>query len=436
MRGVLARLVEAAWSREVARHYRDAIALESCGREAVEAFQLAKLNRLVDHFRSFPFYAKLLTGAGDKDKPLDCLGDMSRLPTISKDDITANFAAIASSPYARRRESTSGSTGKNFVFYQSRSRQPAQRASLRRGREWAGVDHFNDRTVLIWGLSPQTSKWAGRRQDLIRLLMGTTLLQGYGLDAERCIAHWHSINRIRPQLIEGYPNYLLTMAKEGARAGIVPHRATSLICSGETLFEEAREEIEDFFHAPLHNRYGSREFSSIAHQCRERGAMHIHPERFIMESDSDGELLITDLDNLATPFIRYRVGDAGRVEFADCACGRSLFNIVEMVGRTHDVIRTPSGTPLPGQFWTTLSRAVEGIEEFQLVQRSPTDLELRVKVTDVYEDGSEAYLRKKVQSVAGAEVTLTVVKVDTIEPTPAGKRRFIINEMEGRNAGR
>jgi len=434
MRGLVARCIEAAWSRDVARHYRDAVALEICGREAVEAFQLVKLNRLLDHFRSMPFYAKLLADAGCNDKPLTSVRDLSRLPRISKADITDNLSIIADSPFAHRRESTSGSTGKNFVFYQSRSRQPAQRAALRRGREWAGIDHFNDRTVVIWGMSPPVSAMAGRRQDLIRLLMGTTLLQGYGLDSQQCLDHWQTVNRIKPHVIEGYPNYLLAMANEGAKAGISLHRAQNLVCSGETLFDETRETIEGVFQAPLHNRYGSREFSSIAHQCRERSAMHIHPQRFIVESDSDGDLLITDLDNFATPFIRYQVGDAGRVEFTECACGRSLFSIVAMAGRTHDVIRTPSGKLLPGQFWTTLSRSVDGIEEFQLIQRSPSDLELRIKVTEGYDDRSEAVLRKKVESVSSGEIALTIVKVDAIEPTSAGKRRFIINAMEKRNA--
>ena len=91
------------------------------------------------------------------------------------------------------------------------------------------------------------------------------------------------------------------------------------------------------------------------------------------------DLLITDLDNRATPFIRYRIGDlALALAPGPCSCGRGLSRLGEITGRAFDVIRGPSGGAVGGTFWSLLLRtAVKSVRSFQVIQHETERIEIR-----------------------------------------------------------
>jgi len=95
----------------------------------------------------------------------------------------------------------------------------------------------------------------------------------------------------------------------------------------------------------------------------------------------------------------YAIGDAGQVTDEPCACGRNYQSIINLQGRCHDILTTRSGKQLPGQFWTTLSRSVPGIGEFQVVQKDPENIELRVKVGPEYRSENEQALHDKLRAM-------------------------------------
>jgi phenylacetate-CoA ligase len=59
--------------------------------------------------------------------------------------------------------------------------------------------------------------------------------------------------------------------------------------------------------------------------------MHVISENVIVEVvdesgqaviGKEGDILISDLNNRVMPFIRYRIGDRGRILASQCSCGR------------------------------------------------------------------------------------------------------------------
>ena len=175
-----------------------------------------------------------------------------------------------------------------------------------------------------------------------------------------------------------------------------------------------------------YRRYGSREFGNIAHECRYGGSLHVIPSRFYLENGADGELLVTDLDNLATPFIRYQIGDIGQVSAIQCKCGFQHQSILNIQGRSHDVIRTKTGKQVPGQFWTVLSRCVPGIKQFQVVQRNLEAIDFNIITTKDYRDSEAHKLFEALKKVAGDEFCMNINKVDSIIPSASGKHKYII----------
>jgi len=422
----LANLIVKAFGYRELRLVERMKAFETLSREELRRHQLRKLNALVAHFRTYPFYARLLADHGVAGRELTSLEELSRLPVITKDVIMANLATIAERPEAKLLNSTSGSTGRNFQFYQDQQMLLWRRAANIVHMQWIGVDYWKDRKFTVWGLSPKVRRLADLSQRLKVWLQNGRRVQAYGLDEERCAEILRIMHRYRPAAMTAYPGYAFELARVGRERQIAPPQIRAVVVSGEMLLDHQREAIEGYFACKVFNRYGSREFGSIAHQCSQGGGLHVHPGRLYVEADQQGELLITDLNNFATPFIRYAIGDAGQVSDEPCACGRQFQSIVDLTGRTHDILRTSSGRQLPGQFWTTLSRSVPGIEEFQVVQKDAEHIELRVKAGPGYRDENEHHLHDKLRSVVGDEIAMDVVKVDSIELTAMGKRRFVI----------
>ena len=51
-----------------------------------------------------------------------------------------------------------------------------------------------------------------------------------------------------------------------------------------------------------------------------------------------GQVLVTDLLNLAMPLIRYRIGDMAIYDETPCKCGRSLPRLKKVAGRVTDFL--------------------------------------------------------------------------------------------------
>lgn len=416
-------------ARGVLRAGREMERVASLDASAVEALQFQKLHRLLAHFRSYPFYRDMLSSAGVGSADVGDADHLKRLPVMTKEIITQHFDYLGGRPTAARTAATSGSTGVNFRFHQSKSMIDQRSASVRRAYASIGIEMWGDRGVSIWGVAPRGSLSGRVALAVKQFLLNSSVWQGFGLDDEMCVAYLTRLGRVRPKLLVGYPSYLRRMAVVGRARGVATYQPRAIVCSGEMMLDRDRELIEGYFQSPVYNRYGSCEFGLIGQECSHRTGMHIPPTRLIVESGDEG-LLITDLDNLATPFVRYAIGDAGVVGDVSCPCGHTGKSLLSLEGRLHDEITTPSGKLLGGQFWTIMSKSVAGIDELQVVQHSPESLELRIKVTDEYRDEYAEVLRDKVRALAGDEVRLVVTKVDRIEPTASGKRRFIINAME------
>lgn len=98
-----------------------------------------------------------------------------------------------------------------------------------------------------------------------------------------------------------------------------------------------------------------------------------------------GELIITDLDNYGMPFIRYRIGDIGVLSDRRCNCGRGLPILEKVEGRTFDIIVGTNGRHFDGHFFSILLRtAIDGIKQFQVVQESKNEINIKIVVDEVF----------------------------------------------------
>jgi phenylacetate-CoA ligase len=189
----------------------------------------------------------------------------------------------------------------------------------------------------------------------------------------------------------------------------------------------------------IFDRYGSREFGNIAHQCEKHSDYHINAERFYLEIvDEDGrpvregevgELVVTDLDNYGFPFIRYKIGDLASFSATTCPCGRNLPGLKSIEGRSFDIIQGMNGNRLGGTFWTLLMRRTKAVENFQVIQKEIDIIEIKVVKSADYSPHAIEDMLNAVHEKLGGPMHIDLTYVPYISPTKSGKRKFVVSEL-------
>ncbi|MCW5954574.1 MAG: phenylacetate--CoA ligase family protein, partial [Propionibacteriaceae bacterium] len=153
--------------------------------------------------------------------------------------------------------------------------------------------------------------------------------------------------------------------------------------------EEARRYVADHWGVPLIDLYSTRESGYVALQCPEHDHYHIQAEGMLVEvidgagkpcpPGASGSVVVTTLHNFAFPLIRYALGDVAEVG-EPCACGRGLPVLRRILGRSRNLMKFPDGSSRWPVFGIPHFLSIAPIRQFQFVQRSLEELEIRLAV--------------------------------------------------------
>ena len=139
-----------------------------------------------------------------------------------------------------------------------------------------------------------------------------------------------------------------------------------------------------------------------------------------------GRVLLTDLHNYGMPMIRYENGDVAVTATRRCDCGRGLPLLERVEGRLLDIIRTPAGRILPGEFFPHLFKDLSWVREFQVIQREPAHLRVLLVLRPEGGPADLEPLRRKLAAVLGGALEIQIDTVAAIPRTASGKLRVTI----------
>jgi phenylacetate-CoA ligase len=167
---------------------------------------------------------------------------------------------------------------------------------------------------------------------------------------------------------------------------------------------------------------------NIAWECR-HGGMHVMADLVHLESvnvDGEDRLLVTSLSNRLMPFIRYELGDAGRLLDGECPCG-SPFPLMQMgMCRKNDLIRVPGGKRVHPALFNRLLYGLTQIRQYQWRQVASDRMRLEVVSAEPLPAQMVAKLQADLRNAVDPALVLEVVCVDAIPRTASGKQRYII----------
>lgn len=153
--------------------------------------------------------------------------------------------------------------------------------------------------------------------------------------------------------------------------------------TGEMLFNNVKNKVKDVFKCKVANQYGCYEANSIAYECP-CGNMHCMDDNVYVEIidndgknvvEEEGKVIITTLNNHAMPFIRYEVGDRGKLhKNVKCECGNKSHILELKSGRICDYAIMKDGSKVNSYVFV---RAIDKvnlqcsnvIRQFQIIQK-------------------------------------------------------------------
>lgn len=410
--------------------------------EKIRAYQFEKIKSLLFHaHRNVPYYRKVFADMGITPEDIRTREDFARLPFLTKDIIRNNRQDLVAENVKENHlkpNSTGGSTGAPLHFFQDEKYELwADAARIRGWYHIAGCNYW-DKTAVIWGAMHEVKEDFSLK-DRVRdfFVYGDVMLNAFNLSNDRKKKFLSYCRLARPQLLRGYTTALKDMARFLEESSQVFPQVKGIILCAETVDDHTQDYIERIFKAPSYNTYGGRELSLIGMECGEHNGLHEISENNYVEYESvvltgyenAGNLIITNLNNYAMPFIRYRIGDIGVPgEEGVCRCGRGLPRLQKVIGRTTEVFSFMNGIRIAGEMFIHLMKDFP-LSEYQFVQNSERSVILRHKRGDHLESG----LKKKIAHTYGGYlpegVSLEFQEVAGFEKTATGKFRFVLKDF-------
>ena len=141
-----------------------------------------------------------------------------------------------------------------------------------------------------------------------------------------------------------------------------------------------------------------------------------------------GTVVVTPLLNYAMPLIRYEIGDFA-TPGERCSCGRGLPVLREIHGRTRDLLTLPSGERRYAWLGRTIFTELPGIVQFQVVQKTLLELEVKLVVRRPLGPEGEAGLRSRLAKALGEQFAFSFTYHDAIARAASGKYFEFVSEL-------
>jgi phenylacetate-CoA ligase len=400
-------------------------------RAAIQAYKLRRLRWVVALAEeSVPLYRETFKKAGVTSRDVRSLDDLAHFPTITREEVVDAYpdGILSRKPLPDDvLFRTSGTSGRFMqIAYGARANDFLD-AVYARALFNAGYRPWDRIAYYWWEPEPKPLR------NYERLgLMRKAFLPVHP-DPERQLA---DLDALRPHVIYHFPSSMLLIARllDGRReAHAVAPR--TIICHGELMAPEQREEIQRVLGCPVFDQYGAQEFNRMGWHCAEHRGLHEDSDSVHIEvvtetgraaAGEEGELVVTGLINDLMPLIRYRIGDAGKMLDEHCACGRSLplYRVTE--GRLDDVLELPHGRRVGPRTLAPRIEQLPGFQQYRLIQRAPDRLEILLVCDPDAPADLEAEVCGVVRDAVGADVSVEARRVGEISLSRRGKLRKIV----------
>ena len=392
--------------------------LETLPQEKLQTLQLKKFKRLVEWaYNNSPFYRRLYQEAGLEPGDIKAFEDIRKIPKIEKGMMREvqqrepfPYGDMMTVPLERVTafRQTSGTTG-----------TPVYQADTWQDWEWwaeswcyilyAQGFRDTDRVFIPFGYNIFVAFWAGHYGAE---KLGCEVVPGGVLDTQARIL---KMQELKCNAFMATPTYVLGMADTAVnKLGIDPVKDLNIqkiTCAGEpgASIPTTKKRMEDAWGAKVYDHIGATEIGAWSYECTEQpGGLHVNEGFFLVEIEDietgeiitepgkEGKMIITALDRMAKPCIRFDSKDVIRWADHQCDCGRT-FRLIDggVIGRADDITKVKGVLLAPTAIEEVVRSIPELGDEYEVVVSKKGDIDnilLKIEILQGKETEQESIL--------------------------------------------
>lgn len=432
----LARLGYSAYRFPVFGNFNWLRQTETWSQKQRQEWQLSRLAKILEFaWNQVPFYREFWGDHGITFRPLRHLEEIQAYPILTKAVFRSNSHRLQPrnlSGIRHMQKATGGSTSVPVHYLLDLEQWALMEAFHLWGWGQAGYE-FGDPVGVIAGgsLLPEGMTIKSRARGFVQRRL---FLYGVAMDRDLARNYHAQLVRYGAEFLYGYPSILYLFAKHLAEQSLRLPKLKAVVTTAEMLLPTYRQGIEKWLGCRVFNDLGSNDGGFEAYECRYHNGLHYNDLQTILEvkagpRDSLSQLLITNLWNRSTPFIRYENGDSIELGSSPCPCGSQFPLIARVEGRTADILTFPNGRSLSGPALTLIfgDMAIDG---WQVVRTGASTLEVRILSSGEIPENYQTRILRVLSHHLGSGVDVLIKRVDQLTVTQGGKLRPVWSEFK------
>ena len=400
-------------------------------------YQSNTLQKLINHaYHHVPYYHTLFKKKRIKPTDITIPDDLSKIPILTKDIIREQNTQIKATNYPKNAfhpYHTGGTTGTPLSFYIESSR-------------WLGI-HFAFNKTYMHSAGYQSYdkviSFAGTKQPITHHPLYRTIeLSSFHTTTKDFDQYYHHIQKFNPRYITTFPSAIILFTHDRLnQKKDLNINLKAIFCHGEQLPPKQKRFLEETYDCPVLDQYGHREQCVYATTCPTSNLFHVYPHYGIAElldeneqttysKGKTGEIVATSLINNVFPLIRYKTEDRAQLTNDTCSCGNHTTFFHSILGRTQEFIigKNQEKIPVTGLYHLCTNQQ-RIIRDSQIIQEKEGELIISIITTTQWNTKDEKQLQKRCTDLLGNHFTCTIQPVESIQRTPHGKQRFLIQKL-------
>jgi len=376
------------------------------------------------------YFEKYLKKYSDKDIANNSHHILSELPLTDKQIINSNYDKIFNSKYKNYEiKHTGGSTGNAFKYAidkQSISNSLAFGFSL-----W---NHFlnyqlGDKVIVIAGKSLGSN--VNIKKKFYNFLQNRTYIAGDIIALSEAKKIETIIHKSKNGLfIYGYPSSILSYTELIKKENINTERIKGVITTSETLFDNDKRKIEQFFNTRVLNIYGANDGGISSGSIDNINFLYNGLNCYVENIQIEGlnEIVLTNLNSRVFPFVRYRVGDCAEV-ITDY--NAYPFILKNLNGRTRDFLFATNKGKTHGVIINKIFEKYNVDCQYQIEQFENLNCKLYLKFHNNTID-KDTFIQKIIYDIKLylGNIDIEVLETDTFIKTQNSKHKLIISHVK------
>lgn len=388
------------------------------------------------HLENNPFYKSFI---GEKS-----VIKWEDIPVMQKKDLQVPLKLRISKGFSIKDSyinKTSGSSGHPLIFAKDKYCHALTWSEIIDRFGWHGIDFNKSYQARFYGISLDFLN--NKKERLKDFLSHRFRFAIFDLSDELLASYFEIFKAKKFQYINGYTSSIVLFAKflknkNTVLTEVCPTLKQCVVTS-EMLFEKDKQLLETWLGVPIINEYGAAELDLIAF-TNPKNEFIVNSETLFIEildennkvlpNGKSGKIVITSLYNKANPLIRYEIGDTGVLSENGTYKAPIL---KELVGRTNDIAKLPSGKVVPGlTFYYVTKSVIEengNVKEF-IIEQTKID-----SFTIIYRSDNELNskelnkVKKELFNYLESNLILKFERVTVLKRNKRGKLKQFVSKI-------